>query len=69
MSDEPRVIQVIESRVHRGCGVTNCRATSYNRAHVHEPHRIVTTYHTLDGVLLAESDPCSSSLPVMGEKG
>jgi hypothetical protein len=42
----PRVIQVIESTINRGIGIEP------------DPVRNVTQYHTLDGVLLAENDPC-----------
>lgn len=42
----PKVIQVIESDIYRGKGTEG------------SPGRRVTQYHTLDGVFLAENDPC-----------
>jgi hypothetical protein len=48
----PRVIQVIQSEIKRGAGVES------------NPIRIVTQYHTLDGEMLAESDPWLSASPV-----
>lgn len=44
----PRVIQVIEAQETRGSGK--------NRS---DPCRIVMQYFTLEGVLLAENDPCA----------
>jgi len=41
----PKVMQVIESTTIRGKGVRD------------NPSRLVTQYHTFDGILLAESDP------------
>lgn len=45
----PRVIQVIESEEIRGSGKFR------------DPCRRVMQYYTLDGVLLAEYDPCKES--------
>ena len=45
--DVARVIQVIETTIERrGAGVQD------------DPVRVITQYWTLDGVLLAEVDPC-----------
>lgn len=43
----PRVIQVIKSYERRGEGIVN------------DPIRRVVMFHTLDGVFLAENDPCA----------
>lgn len=44
----PKIIQCIQSNEHRGNGTAEHKS------------RMVTLYHTLDGALLAENDPCWS---------
>lgn len=50
-TDGPKVIQVIQSRITRGCGVTWC-----TEPHDHETIREVIQYHDLNGIWLAEYD-------------
>lgn len=51
----PKVIQVIESNITRGAGTDSDRT------------RTVVQYHTLDGKILAEFDPCQCS-PELAEE-
>lgn len=46
----PKVIQVIESEVKRGLGRSE-----------NDPVRSVRQYHSLDGDMLAEDDPCEGA--------
>ena len=62
----PRLVQVIESEIIRGCGITFCKNEwdSNDVRHEHQMMRTVTQWHTLEGEFIGERDSAPGGRPL-----